>query len=208
MARSQVSVVNRALDILGATNITAITDASKNARAMNRAYDPVLEDLLNKHDWSFSVKRAELALLTEEPLYEFSSMFALPTDFIRVIEIYPRYLRYRREGDNLLADATSLKLKYVSKISDPNKFTAEFAELLSKALAKETCFKITQSRAKESDMEEKFKKYFFWATSNDSKSSGTAQPMAEDDWMVHRGYGSSEYNNAVVSESFDYGSVS
>jgi hypothetical protein len=208
MARSKVSIVNRALDILGSLNITSLTDNTTSARAMSRAYEPVLGALLQKHNWSFAIKRDELAVLVETPDYEFSNQFELPIDYVRIIEVYPKYLRYKVEGNKVLTNASSLRIKYVYNIEDPTLFSFEFSELLSLFLAQACAYKITQSRTKESDLNTQCKTALALAMSNDSKAAGTAEPFANDVWMVNRGYGSDEENGATVSPSFDYGSVS
>lgn len=208
MARSDTSIANRAIDIVGGLTITSLNDNSKAARALKRAYTPVLEDLLFKHNWSFAIARAELSVAGSGPLYEYDTAFNLPLDYVRLIEIYPKYLKHKREGDKILADAASLKIKYIRQVTNPNEFTPEFAELFAKALAAQVCYKITQSRALEADKKQEFKEYYMWATSNDSKQAGTPEKFADDVWMAARGYGNDTDENAIVDENFNYGSVS
>ena len=208
MTRSITSIANRAIDLFGGLAITSLNDNTKAARALNRAYTPILEDLLSKHNWSFCKKRIELAVSTDDPLYEYTTAFDKPEDFLRILEVYPKYIKYQVEGQLILADAQELKCKYIALITDPTLFTSEFAELFSKKLAAEVCFKVTQNRSLADDLKKEFEKYYRWAASNDSKGSGTSQPEADDIWMVHRGYGSDQSNNATLVDGFDYGTVS
>ena len=208
MARSKTSIMNRALDILGATNISSPTDSTKSARAMNRAWDPVLDNLLERHNWSFAIERVELAEAVDTPEYEYSSKFALPLDYMRLIEVYPKYLKHKVEGAYILTSSSTLKIRYVRQITDPNEFSPGFAELLAKKLAAETCYKITQSRSKEDDLKKEAEKQFYQTTSDDSKKSGSAEPFADDVWMAHRGYITETNQNAIVSDDFNYGTVS
>lgn len=208
MARSETSIANRAIDIIGGLTITSLNDNTKAARVLKRAYTPVLNSLMSKQNWSFAIHRDELDVSTEEPLYDYDTAFDVPTDFIRLIEIFPRYLKHVVEGRLIFANATSLKCRYVRLITDPNLYTDEFAELLAKALAADTCLKITQSRSLTADLKKEFIDYFRWAASNDSKGSGTPHIQQDDVWMQSRGYGDDPSQNALVSDNFDYGSVS
>ena len=58
---SVVGICNRALEKLGGGYIAALTEASKEARALNRAYDYVRDAVLRAHPWNFAIKRASLA---------------------------------------------------------------------------------------------------------------------------------------------------
>jgi hypothetical protein len=208
MARSQLTIANRALDIVGASNIVSINQNSKSARKIKNAYDPILEDLLFKHNWSFAIKRIQLAQLSDAPLFGYTHAYQLPSDYIRLIECNPPNLQHKVEaGNTLLIDSNSCQIRYVSKITDPNAFTPEFAELFAKTLAAQVAYSITQSRTKEADLEDKAVKYFRWATSNDSKASGSAQKPQDDVWMISRGYDFQQGGNAIVDNSFDYGQV-
>lgn len=207
MARSKTSIMNRALDMIGAANITSPTQNSKSARALNRAWDPVLDFLLSKHDWGFAIKRDELAQSATDPDYEYDRQYTLPNDFIRLLEVHPKYLKHRLEGQFIVANTDTLRIKYVAKITDPNEFSADFAELLAKGLAAEICFKITQSRTLTVDKKAEFKEAMRWAMSDASKSSGTPLPSADDVWMSHRGYFADPGGEATVADDFDYGSV-
>lgn len=207
MARSKTSIMNMALDLVGASNIISPTDNTKAARAMNRAWQPTLDLLLEKHAWSFAIKRTGLAETVATPDYEYSHQFALPLGCLRPLDVWPKNVKWKREGAYVVCNASAIRLRYVSSIIDPNEFTETFSGLLALALAKQTCFKLSQNRAKTAELNEEFKKQFLWAASDDSKGAGTIEPFADDDWMIHRGYSSDNTNNAIVAEDFDYGSV-
>lgn len=55
-----VDIGNRALQHLGAKRMTALTDLSKNAQAVNFCYDKLRKAELRRNNWRFSIRRAPL----------------------------------------------------------------------------------------------------------------------------------------------------
>lgn len=79
---TQLQIVNRALQLLGSPAISLITENSRGAKAMNRAYQPVLLKTLRENYWNFSIKRAVLATAAVPPIFGPNNYFPLPGDFI------------------------------------------------------------------------------------------------------------------------------
>jgi hypothetical protein len=159
---SKILICNRALSKLGADRITSLDDDNKAARAMKSAFDFVRDAELRAHVWNFSVKRAELAAISETPVWGFSYQYALPADFLKLLEIRDLYASsnaqdyrtvpaplWQMEGGNLMTDAEApIYIRYVSRVADPNLFDASFAESLACRLAAETAEEITESSGK------------------------------------------------------------
>lgn len=159
---SKIQICNRALSKLGAERITSLDDDLKSARAMKSAYDSVLSAELRAHNWNFSIRRAELAALSTAPVWGYSFQFALPNDFLKLIEIKDQYPNanvqdYRTapaplwqvEGGVLLSDADApLYIRYVAQVTDTNLYDAAFAEAFACRLAAETAEEITESSGK------------------------------------------------------------
>ncbi|NIS52792.1 MAG: hypothetical protein GWN94_17050 [Phycisphaerae bacterium] len=57
---TQVDICNLALDMLGAKNITALTEASKEAALSSRLWEHALDEALREFPWNFARKRTEL----------------------------------------------------------------------------------------------------------------------------------------------------
>ena len=58
---SVVDICNSALNLLGASTISALTDDSKNARLCNQRYEPVRNRIFRGHAWNCLTKRVQLA---------------------------------------------------------------------------------------------------------------------------------------------------
>lgn len=89
------------------------------------------------------------------PDFEWSLQYELPTDICRVVSIneddgtdLPNE-RWTREGNRILTDYSSVSLRYIRAITDPNEFRAvnatEFLELLILTLAKVLVFPLAGS---------------------------------------------------------------
>ena len=58
---SVVDICNSALNLLGASTISALTDDTKNARLCNQRYEPIRNRIFRSHSWNCLVKRVQLA---------------------------------------------------------------------------------------------------------------------------------------------------
>ena len=102
----------------------------------------VLDLALSRHEWSFALKRM---LLTKAGAADAVTGFAvryapLPTDMVRTVSLGRRLNEgpeYALEGDSLLTDLEGATLLYVSRVSDPEKWPADFADALAWGLAGE-----------------------------------------------------------------------
>jgi hypothetical protein len=187
---SETEICNRALQKLGDGRIVSLTQDSANARSCNVAYAPIRDAELRAHPWSFSIKRAQLAALTSEPLFYFDNEFQLPSDFLRLL---PRDrfdnladLDWTIEGRVLRTnDAAPLDIRYVSIVTDPNEMDALFREVLSSKIAYELCEEITQSNTKKEGL-----RVDYIATIREARRINaiekTAEDLPEDSWITAR----------------------
>ena len=56
---SVVQICNSALNQLGASSITALTDDSKNARLCNERYTTIRDAVFRAHPWNCLIKRVQ-----------------------------------------------------------------------------------------------------------------------------------------------------
>lgn len=159
MAESEVSIVNRALQLLGAKRISSLTQDAPNARTMNVAYIPVRDALLRKYKWNFCVKRASVAADAAQDEYEGLNRYRLPNDYARLLRETRTsfYNEVRRDwqienGFILTKDAAPLEFRYLARVTDPALFDPLFDELLSADLALKTVHDVTGSNTKKSDL--------------------------------------------------------
>jgi hypothetical protein len=69
------------------------------------------------------------------PDFEYAHQYQLPSDYLRLIEIYDDADKFQIEGDVILSDNSTVKIKYVKQIEDTTKFEPLFTEILVLQLA-------------------------------------------------------------------------
>ena len=149
---SVVDICNSALNLLGASAISALTDDSKNARLCNQRYEPVRDRVFRSHAWNCLHKRVQLAQNTTAPVVEYSYAYSLPSDCLRVLKIHNgttdsivSEMDYKIEGRNIVTNEGTVYLIYIAKITDPNLYDTYLQESISHQLAADLCYAITNN---------------------------------------------------------------
>jgi len=152
---SVVEICNSSLNMLGANNITALTEDSKNARLLNQRYESVRDSVFRSHTWNCLIKRVELAADSDTPTHEYNYQYTLPADCIRVLKVGGHHngsssdldsgQKFKIEGRKLLTDETTIYLIYIFKNTDPNEYDTLLIETIAARLASELCYAITAS---------------------------------------------------------------
>lgn len=199
-AQSSTSIANRALQMVGAAPILALTDNSSEARAANNCYDACRRAELRAHSWNFARKRALLAPSTDVPAFGYSYSFPLPADCLYVELTNDWDSDWLVEGRAILTNSgnspvsadppsgTVLALTYIADIEDATLFDPIFCELVSARMAVEMVERLTQSNQKAQAMQAKYKQILDQATATNAFEQ-LAQDPPEDDWIVARGFG-------------------
>lgn len=204
---SQTEICNSALTLLGADTINAITDQSNAARALNAVWNLERDSELRKHIWKFSVTRTNLPALATAPVNgPYTAQFELPAGCLRVIQVGnsnfdwpgvdlsdfrsgPTNDDYIIEGGMVLTNlAPPISIRYVQQITDPTVWDACFTAAFAARLARATCFRITQSTAKEKDAIAEYQTQLMEAVrTNAIETPPTVQ--ADDTWIATRPVG-------------------
>ena len=163
---SQVEICNSALNMLGANNITSLTEDSKNARLLNQRYEPVRDAVFRSHSWNCLIKRVELAQDTDTPSHEYTKQYTLPSDCLRVLRIGGHHdssssdlddgQKFKIEGRKLITDEATIYLIYVALITDVNEYDTLLRETLAARLAAELAYAITSSTALANSLKETY----------------------------------------------------
>lgn len=155
---SQVEIANRALDLLGAEAIVALTEDSENARAINRCYNIILRSMLRKHVWNCAKKRVVLAPLAAAPAFDYDYQFQLPADCLRPLFPIDVTDWSVEKGRVLLTnDGNVLNLVYIAMLDDPNDMDDCFVEVFAAEMAVKNCEKLTQSLGKRKEAKDELK---------------------------------------------------
>ena len=149
---SIVDICNSALNLLGASTISALTEDSKNARLCNQRYEPVRNRVFRSHNWNCLITRVQLAQDTTGPVVEYTYGYTLPTDCLRVLKIHngttdsiASNLDYKVEGRKIVTNEGTIYLVYIALDTDPNTYDSYLAESISHQLAADLCYAITNN---------------------------------------------------------------
>ena len=151
---SVVNMCNSALNLLGASTISSLTEDTKNARLCNQRYEPIRNRVFRSHNWNCLIKRVQLAQDSTGPVVEYTYGYTLPTDCLRVMKIHngstdsiASDLDYKVEGRKIVTDITTIYLGYIALITDPNEYDSYLREAVSHQLAADICYAITNNSA-------------------------------------------------------------
>lgn len=170
---SRVAIVNLALGHLKVDPVVSIDPPdpdSKAARAGAKWYDQARRHVLEDHPWKFAGKRIELLAESTAPLFEYTTKYQLPPDFVRLNRIGESWFDpegdYEVEGDFFLCNIESpLKVVYGWDLKDVTKFSPKFITTLSYALAAFMAFEITGNASLVDVMWDKYTKNLSTAAS-------------------------------------------
>lgn len=149
-ALSNVAIANAALSLIGDERITAFSDSSEAAKAINANYDLVRDEVTGAHPWNCALYRINLAATTTTPVYEYTGEFNLPTDpwCLRVLHVEDFDMdEWAVEGRQLYVDASSINIKYIRRITDPMTMSPGLVMAIAHRLAHQVVLRLTGDRA-------------------------------------------------------------
>ena len=141
---TKTEICNMALSALGASTITSLEDGTREADLCLTLFDELARRVMCQGPWTSTLKRATLARTTNTPLFEFANEFQLPVDPRCLVVLGTSDCNlttlYKREGDKILTDVDTMKIKYIAEITDPGEYGTLLTEcielLLTSHLAK------------------------------------------------------------------------
>ena len=149
---SAVDIANSALNLLGASTISAFTDDSKNARLVNQRYEPVRNRVFRSHAWNCLHKRVQLAQNSTAPVVEYSYAYALPSDCLRVLKVHngstdsiKSDIDYKLEGRNIVTNEGTVFIIYIAIDTDPNNYDTYLQESIAHQLAADLAYAVTNN---------------------------------------------------------------
>ena len=149
---STVDICNGALNQLGATTILSLTEDSKNARLCNSRYTQVRDALFRTHPWNCLQTRLELAASSDSPAWGFTYAYTLPANCLRLLRVLDYDSNYKVEGRKILSNASTMKILYISRITDPNEYDELLRETLSAALGADIAYAVTSNNTTSQNM--------------------------------------------------------
>ena len=186
-------ICNKALNLLRAKRISSLTDDSVNARLCNDIYYLTLEALLMEYPWSFAQKRVALATVDETPAFTDDLMtivYQKPTDLLKVNFVNQQEAIFKIEGDKILSDTSSLKIKYTYRNTNPQSYNPDFITAFATLLASEMAYAITNSRTLTEDLVKIYEGIKLPKAMSTDSMQGTPQYPHQNEWLEARAAGS------------------
>lgn len=142
---TNVQIVNSALVTLGETVINSLEENTDRATIANVKWDICRQSLLRLHPWRFAITRAELAQDNSTPAYQFDYQYTLPSDCLRLYQVY-KDVNFRLENRKILTDKDTCYIKYIADVEDTSKWDPLFVDLMASKLALELAYTIPRAR--------------------------------------------------------------
>lgn len=190
---SVVDLCNRALDLLGAANITALTENSKEARLCNGNFDDVRDAVLRSHPWNIAITRKALPRDSAAPAFGFTYQYTLPTEpyCLRVLSFwnsnvdnevaaYDSNVMFKIEGRKILSNEGTCNIIYIGRVTDTENFDSLLNKAISARLAAEIAYNITGSNSVAQNMLTIYEARLKEAKGVDSMEGYPEQPQADD----------------------------
>lgn len=141
---SDVEIWNLAVDQLGERTIASFSGTDPMSVKARRIYPQCRDLLLRSHPWVFAMWKSEWPSLTPQmnPTMQFptvnegESIYLLPSDSLRIVRVggeeHGKGIKYQVLDRFLIAPYTGpIPVRYVRRVTNPNKFTPDFIELLT-----------------------------------------------------------------------------
>lgn len=193
---TSTDIVNIALRRIGANRISSLeNDSIKEAIAARDVYDEARRDLLNAHNWNFAIRRIQLTASATVPVFGWDYAYILPEDFIRLISVHPHdndeatvpyRLEYQTSDDRIIVcNATTVYIRYIFDIQDPNVMSASFRDTLAWQMARELAAALSKSSSAAELADQSYRRALSRAKSIDGVEDYPDR-MAEGSWLTER----------------------
>lgn len=186
MMSSQVEITNIGLIALGVEPITTIDEATKGARYAKTLFPVIRKKILRSHPWNIATKRAVLAASTTVPLYEFTLQYQLPSDCLRLLDVYNN-TAWKLEGDKILTDYGAPQyIKYIYDNTDYGLYDSSLVDVMGAALAVELCMPMMNDANQKLVLEKVLKLKLSEARSIDARSGSSLEAIEADTYTMGR----------------------
>lgn len=141
--QSKISLISKAIVLCGEKSINSLSENRYAAEVGSNLFEIIYENELQSNRWRFSIAKKALSRLTATPLNEWQYAYAMPSDMLVPIGVFPK-CNYEVYGSRIYTDESSVELDYQFK-PDISALPAYFSLLLTYALAKNMIKPITES---------------------------------------------------------------
>lgn len=155
MATSDVDICNTALYLLGADEISSLTeDESDRAKVFARVYPSFKKARLTEYPWHWARKKFQMSREAAAPLNEWTYKYIIPPEALRIQAYYDSdqvgarpFRLLNRIGDRVHTDAAVLFCDAIEE-KDESSWPDIFEDYVTNALASRVAIAITGERSK------------------------------------------------------------
>lgn len=200
---SEVNICNLALQQMGrSVRITALdgSDTSEAATICTLQYPISRDAVLRAFPWNFATVRIALTNFEEDPDFEYSMYYKLPSDYLWLREIFEAGREpYKIEqfassnSGTIKVIATNLgspiNIKYTARVTDPTLFEPLFIVTLAAHIAAEVAIPLRESRSTADGLWKVYQAKLREARAVDSQED-TSDQVPQGSWVDSRFTGS------------------
>jgi hypothetical protein len=201
MALSKTDICNHALLKVGAdiiasldTDINSSEGTVETALLCNVLFDQSLDELLRLYQWNCCTKRNTPTKLTSIPDWKYTSEFALPNDFIRLLTITdnPSYqaddIEWVVEDEKILCDYAQIYIRYIARPENVGKLDP----LATRALICLLASKLAMPLQQDDNMAQRLTNELYQVILPEARSIDTFENydlnLPESQWIIARRY--------------------
>lgn len=151
-------ICTNALMLLGDSPIASFNENTPRARLCANLYPIAKRAILRAHPWNCAQRRVQLAPLASAPAFDWRFQFALPGDFLRVVQVGQSWTAgedYLIEGNRILANTSVLPLVYVAECTE-SVFDSLLTGVMVKRMELDLAYPITKSTSLRESLKEDF----------------------------------------------------
>ena len=104
-----VTIASRALNLIGANQISSFTESSTEANVANNLYTTIIEGALTLTRWRFATGQQQLSRLTATPVSRWDSAYQMPTSppilLLHAVTVNSNPIEYDRYEDKVFCKA-------------------------------------------------------------------------------------------------------
>lgn len=152
---TDISICRTALYLVGANEINAFDDATREARLCSALYETTKLALIQKHRWSFSLEQVSLAKTVNEGLFGYKYEFQIPVNSLRVFMKDKLANRYTIRQDKLYADDDTVEILHQIDPGE-SEYPAHFVRALEFRMAEVLALALNQDESMSQLYERKF----------------------------------------------------
>lgn len=193
MAISETDIANMAVMSIGIEKPidNLQTDDSNEARYCRRFYPSTRDAMLRSHPWNCAIHRKAITPLASTPISDWDYQYQLPSNpyCLRVLQVGEMGddIDWVVEGRRLLTnEGTSIKLKYIKRITDTNEFDPLLVDAISIKLAIKIVMPLTSSQSMKDSLIKELELLSLPEARTIDGQEGSTETLEVDRWLDAR----------------------